>query len=618
MKHPIFARAFICVACLTFSALAVLAQNNITLAVDATQAATNIVHVKETVDARPGTLDLFYPKWIPGEHSPTGTINDVVNLYFVADGKPLEWQRDPVEMFAFHVTVPDGATKIEVDFDDVSQPGTIATANLARIKWNRLLMYPRGVRSDQIMVSASMKYPSDWKYATALPIKTESAGTVNFGDENLTSFVDSPAIIGKYFVKIPLGRDDAPVEMDIAGETADAIKYKPQTLEGWKNLVTQANLAYGAHHYRNYKFLLTLSDVGGDEGLEHHESSEDGTEADALSNELHLLELGDLLGHEYSHSWNGKYRRPASLTTPDFERPMHGDLLWVYEGLTEYMGRVLPARSGLWTPEVFRESIADVYVTMDSQSGRNWRPLVDTATAVQFTYSSPRAWMNERRRVDYYDEGSLVWLDADVLIRQKSGGKLSLDDFLHKFHGGLSGPPQVVTYTLDDVLKTLNEVLPYDWKTFFIDRVYKVNKNAPMNGITNGGWKLVFNDTPNIADEMDFDREEVANLMFSLGMIVSDKGQVSDIVPDYPAAKAGLSPGMKIKQVNGKDFTLDRIRKAVAETKDGDTEISITALNGNDSATYKLTYTGGEKYPHLVRDDSKPDYLSGIATPRQN
>jgi predicted metalloprotease with PDZ domain len=594
---------------------ALFAQNDIKLDVDATRAAINTIHVKETFAAKPGNFDLYYPKWIPGEHSPTGTINDMVNLYILADGQPLHWRRDDIDMFAFHVTVPAAAKQIEVDFDDVSQPGTVATANLARIKWNRLLVYPRGVNSDNIIVTASIRLPAGWQYATALPVTGESGGSVNFGPVNLTTFIDSPAIIGKYFAKVPLTNDPVPVEMDIAGETADSIKYKPETLAAWKNLVRQANLAFGAHHYKSYKFLLTLSDNGGSEGLEHHESSEDGTDEKALSDQYQMLDLGDLLSHEYTHSWNGKYRRPASLTTPDFEAPMHGDLLWVYEGLTQYLGHVFPTRSGLWTPEMFRESIADTYASMDTQTGRRWRPLVDTATSVQITYSSPRAWMNQRRRVDYYDEGSLIWLDADVLIRQKSNGKLSLDDFFHKFHGGQSGVPRVVTYDFDEVVRTLNQVLPYDWRTFLIDRVYNINKNAPIGGITNGGWRLVFNDTPNLQDQVNF-RGGGANLMYSIGIIVNNAGQVRDINPDLAAAKAGLAPGMTIKKVNGEDFSVENIRKAIAATKNGPAALTLVAENGSESATYNISYTGGEKFPHLVRDESKPDYLSAIGKPR--
>ncbi|MEP6903836.1 MAG: M61 family peptidase, partial [Actinomycetota bacterium] len=541
---------------LALSVSAAIAQtSSIKLSLDATDAAKNILHVKETMPAAAGNFALFYPKWIPGEHAPDGTINDMVNLFITADGKRLEWQRDDVEMFAFLINIPTGAKQIEISFDDVSQPGTTATANLARIKWNRLILYPRGLKSDSIEVTASMKLPDDWKYATALPVAKETSSTVDFKPVNLTTFIDSPAIMGKYFAKIPLSDDGVLTEMDIAAETAEALKYKPETLAGWKNLVKQANLMFGAHHYNSYRFLLTLSDNGGDEGLEHHESSEDGTGEKALSKENELLDLGDLLGHEYTHSWNGKYRRPLTLTTPDFEQPMYGELLWVYEGLTEYLGRVLPTRSGLWTDEMYRESVADTAAQMDYQTGRRWRPLVDTARTVQFTYGSPRAWMNERRRVDYYFEGSLIWLEADVLIREKSQGKLSLDDFLRKFHGGQTGAPMVKTYDLNEIVQTLNEVLPYDWRTFFIERVYKAQKNAPLGGITNGGWKIIYNDTPNKQGEVDEGRANSANLMYSVGIIVNEEGAILDINPDLAAAKSGLAPGMTIKKVGDEEFS---------------------------------------------------------------
>jgi predicted metalloprotease with PDZ domain len=370
---------------LVLGAIGARAQSPIYLTVDATQATRNIVHVDEAMVARAGRLSLFYPKWIPGEHAPTGTINDMVNLVITADGKPLAWQRDDVEMFAFHVNVPRGAAMINISFDDVSQPGTVNTASLARIKWNRLLVYQRGVPSDAIQVAAVFKKPMGWSYATALPVVKEYGDTVTFRWVNLTKFIDSPAIIGRFFDKVPLNSGPTPVEMDIAAETAQALVYTPETLAGWKNLVTQADRMFGAHHYDSYKFLLTLSDNGGGEGLEHHESSEDGTGEKALTDRLAYIDLADLLGHEYAHSWNGKYRRPATLTTPDFEKPMYGELLWMYEGLTQYLGHVLPTRSGLWSEETFRDSVAETAASMDRQSGRRWRPLVDTARAVQFT-----------------------------------------------------------------------------------------------------------------------------------------------------------------------------------------------------------------------------------------
>jgi predicted metalloprotease with PDZ domain len=588
---------------------------SIKMNVDATEAARNVLRTTETIRVKPGPLTLFYPKWIPGEHSPTGPINDLVGLRISANGKAIPWRRDDVEMFAFHCDVPAGVNVLEVDFEDVSQPGTTMSARLARIKWNRVLLYPRGVNSDAIRVVASLRWPAGWKFATALPVSRETRDEVQFKEVSLTELVDSPAIIGANFRKVALSAGGVLHEMDIVGDSPAALDAKPQTVTGWQNLVKEANTLFGARHYRSYRFLLTLSDYGGSEGLEHHESSEDGVGEKALSNPAQLIDLGDLLGHEYAHSWNGKYRRPADLTTPDFEQPMYGDLLWVYEGLTQYLGKVLPARSGLWTPENFRESIAAGAADMDNQSGRRWRPLVDTATAVQITYSSPRAWMNYRRRVDYYFEGSLLWMEADVLIRQKSAGKLSLDDFCHKFHGGQDTGPVVKTYTFDDIVSTLNDVLPYDWRGFLNERVNLIAVRVPLGGISNGGWKLVYNDTPNEEVKFNDQQRKFLNFIYSLGFIVKDDGTLLDVSPESPAGKAGLAPGMKLVSINGRSWSSDALHDAIAATKTSAAPLEFLVENGSFQQIYKLDYRGGERYPHLEREAAKPDLLSEIIKP---
>ncbi|HEV7642325.1 MAG TPA: hypothetical protein VGO50_00160 [Pyrinomonadaceae bacterium] len=588
----------------------------INVSVDATDAARSLLRVRETMNVTPGKLDLFYPKWIPGEHSPTGPLNNMVNLHISAAGKEIAWVRDDVEMFAFHCEVPAGVSRIEITFDDAAEPGSTSSSYLARIKWNRLVLYPRGLNSDDIQVTASLKTPAGWKYATALPLAKENGTTADFKPVTLTAFVDSPAIIGKYFKKIELSDKGALHEMDIVADNADALKAKPETIAGWKELIRQAQAMFGAHHYNSYRFLLTLSDHGGDEGLEHHESSEDGVGVNSFSDASALLDLGDLLGHEYVHSWNGKYRRPARLATPDFEKPMHGDLLWVYEGLTEYLGKVLPARSKLWTPENFREAMADLAGDMDHQTGRRWRPLVDTARAVQFTYDGSRQWRNARRGADYYDEGALIWMEADVLIRQKSGGKLSLDDFCHKFHGGTDTGPMVKPYELDEIAATLNEVVPYDWKGFFNERVYTVIERAPTGGITNGGWKLEYNETPNAINEMSEKANSYTSLFYTIGVTLGSEGEVRDVAPGSPADKAGLAPGMTIKKVADNDYSDEAIRNAITAAKRDSGAMNLTVESNGEEREYKVNYHGGLLYPHLVRDASKPDLLSDIIKPR--
>src|SRR3989441_2110809 len=581
---------------LQLCAVTAVGQNflSIKLNVNATAAARNMLRSTLIIPVKPGPLTLFYPKWIPGEHSPTGPINDLVGLKIAANGKSIPWKRDDVEMFAFHCEVPAAVSALEVTFDDVSQPGTTMTARLARLKWNRVVLYPRGMSSDAVRVVASLKLPPGWKYATPLPVARETRDEVQFKEVSLTELVDSPAIIGANFRKLGLSSGGVLHEMDIVADTPAALEAKPQTVSGWQNLIKEANALFGARHYRSYRFLLTLSDYGGSEGLEHHESSEDGVGERALSDPGQLIDLGDLLGHEYAHSWNGKYRRPADLTIPDFEQPMHGDLLWVYEGLTEYLGKVLPARSGLWNAENFHESVAAVAAEMDNQTGRKWMPLVDTATAVQITYSSPRAWMNYRRRVDYYFEGLLLWMEADVIIRRQSQGKLSLDDFCHKFHGGQDTPPMVKTYTFDDIVTTLNEVMPYDWRGFLNERLNLIAARAPLGGITNGGWKLVYNETPNEEVKFNEQQRKFLNFTYSVGFIVKDDGTLLDVNLEMPAGKAGLAPGMKLISVNGRSWSSEALRDAMAATKTNATPLEFLVENRTFQQTYRVDYHGGE------------------------
>ena len=592
------------------------AQPRLYVDVDASEAGRGIIHVKERMTVSPGRFAIFYPKWIPGEHSPTGPINNLVNLHISGNGKPLAWNRDNVEMFAFWVDVPKGVTALDITFDDAEDPGTTHSANLARIKWNRLVLYQRGINQRQIRVLASLKVPSGWEFASALPVEGSNADLTQFGPVDLETFVDSPAIIGKFFKKIPLTDSGTEHEMDIAADTEEALQFSPEMLAGWKNLIRQAHLAFGGQHYDSYRFLLTLSDHGGSEGLEHHESSEDGVALNAFKGGEPSLDLADLLGHEYTHSWNGKFRRPAGLATPDFEKPQEGELLWVYEGLTEYMGYVLPTRSGLWTPEVFRETIAYDAAMQANQGGRNWRPVVDTARAVQFTYGEPRAWRSLRRGVDYYYEGDLVWLEADTLIRKNTGGKKSLDDFLHIFHGGQT-EPQVVPYTFNDVVAALNKVMPYDWAAFLRQRIYDVKPDAPTGGIANGGYRLEYSSTPNLRMGGQEKIGENRNYLYGIGIMVENSGTIMDVRPGSAAYNAGLAPGMKILGRNNQPFSNDALAEVITAAATSNAHINLQASNAGVVGNYDIDYHDGLKYPHLVRVDGQTDYITMIGAARQ-
>ncbi|MEX2316119.1 MAG: hypothetical protein WD669_03140, partial [Pirellulales bacterium] len=557
-------------------------------------------------------------------HAPTGPIVNLVWLKLSAGGKPVTWRRDAEEMYVVHCEVPAGASELEASFDFLTPSETggytsaaSTTSQLAMISWNQVVLYPRGKASDDVTVAARLRLPSGWKFGTALPIASQSPDGIVFKPVSLTTLVDSPVLAGMHFRTIKLNEGQSPAhQIDMVSDSAAALEMKPQSVAQYQNLVNEAGALFGARHYTNYRWLLTLSDHTAHFGLEHHESSDNRVGENALSTDGGQRDLAGLLAHEFVHSWNGKYRRPAGLATADFGQPMKGELLWVYEGLTEYLGVILPPRSGLWTPEVFRDTLAAMAASMDHTTGREWRSLADTAVAAQFLYRSPREWRSYRRGVDFYIEGTLIWLEADVIIRRESRGQRSLDDFCKKFHGGTSGPPSVKPYTLEEIVSTLNSVAAYDWKGFFDRRVYSAEPRAPLEGITGGGWKLVYNDQPNIDMKDREERYSSSDLTYSLGMQVNEDGVIGDVVPGLPAYRAGLSPGMKLIAVDGRKWSAEVLRAAVKGSKGESGPPQLLAENGEFIKSYSLDYREGERYPHLERDASKPDVLSEIIKPR--
>lgn len=609
---------------------------HINIALDATDAPRKIFHSELTIPAAQGTLTLYYPKWIPGEHAPSGPVIDLTGLKFIANGQALKWRRVLDDDWAVNVDVPAGTHEVHAHVDFVSptendqslfSAGASATAKMAVISWNQLLLYPKGWTSDQITFSASVRLPNGWKFDTALPIASQSADEIQFSPVSLYTLVDSPIITGEYMKIVPLNAGQTPAaELDVAADSAAALQPPDEVWDHYKNLVKQATTLFGATHYRDYHFLLSLSDHVAHFGLEHHESDDSRTDERGLVDpSLRELE-GSLLPHEYTHSWNGKYRRPADLTTSDYQQVMQDDLLWVYEGLTEYLGDVLAGRSGIWTPEQYRENLADVAARMDQRPGRSWRNLQDTADSAAILYYSPHAWDSWRRDVDFYDEGELDWLWADAIIRQQSNGAKSIDDFCKLFHGAPSTPPMVKTYTFDDVVNALNQIVPYDWRGFWMERLANHGPGGPLGGVEGNGWKLVYDGN---RSEMMRAREEAAdqiNASFSIGLVVSDScvrqrmsngdceysGEIEDTIEGKPAAQAGIGPGMRVLAVNGRRFTPEVFRDALAATANGSHPFELLIENTDYYRTFKLDYQGGEKYPHLVRDDAQPDRLSDI------
>jgi len=600
--------------------LALAAGGPIKLSVDASTAPQHHLRAVEHIPAHPGALTLFYPKWIPGEHGPTGPLQDLVGLHFTANGKELPWTRDAVEMHAFHLEVPAGADAVDVALDFLTpsggnfSAGPSSTDALSLLSWNTVLLYPLGEQSDAITVDAAVKLPEGWKFGTALEIASENGASVSFKPVSLTTLVDSPVLTGRCFRTVDLGESlGRPHHLDIASDTESSLAITPETTQHLKNLVTESGALFGARHYRHYDFLLTLSDNTAHFGLEHHQSSDDRTAEKSLVDPSELKLFSGLLPHEMVHSWNGKFRRPAGLATGNYDAPMKGELLWVYEGLTQYLGSILTARSGLWTPEDYRGELANVAAYLDARPGRAWRPLADTAVEAQVLYNSPGYWSAWRRGVDFYDEGLLIWLDADTTIRQLTKGRKSLDDFCQAFHGAPSTDPEVRPYTLDDVVAALNKVAPYDWAGFLRTRIYDIAPHAPMDGIAHGGWKLVYGDKP--TDFAKTAERGGVNAWYSLGLSVSPKGDIYDVLPDGPAFKAGFIPGMELVSINGRAYSGEVLKEAIRGAKDSHDPIRSTVKSGPFVKELAVDYHGGERYPRLERVEGAPDLLAQILAP---
>jgi predicted metalloprotease with PDZ domain len=611
----------VCVAVLTISALASAATTpTVTISVDATNAPRKIFHASLKIPAASGDLTLYYPKWIPGEHAPDGPVIDLAGLKFSAAGKTLKWRRDLLDGFTLHVDVPAGVTEVDAELDFLSpatfeggfSAGSSATDKLAVISWNQVLLYPKGYKSDDINYTASLKLPDGWKFGTPLPVTGHSGNEIQFAPVSLTTLVDSPVITGEFLKVVPLAQDPV-TEMDIAADSAAALDAPQEAWDHYKNLVDQAQKLFGAHHYRDYHFLYTLSDHVAHFGLEHHESDDSRVDERALVDDTSRKLSASLLPHEYVHSWNGKFRRPAGLATPDYQQPMQDDLLWVYEGLTNYLGFVLTARSGLLTAEQDRDDLAITASVLDRQTpGRQWRNLQDTADAAPELYFSPRAWESWRRSTDFYDEDTLNWLWVDVIIRQQTKGAKSIDDFCHLFHGSPSTGPALKAYTFDDVVNALNQVAPYDWRGFWTERLTNHGPGAPLGGIEGSGWKVVYDETPSEMLSSAAGAYHAVPAAIAIGLVLNEDGLIADTIEGEVSAKAGIGPGMKVVAVNSRRFSPDVLRDALKAAKSGTAPIELLVENTDYYKTYKIDYHGGERYPHLVRDDSKPDLLSEI------
>jgi predicted metalloprotease with PDZ domain len=592
------------------------------LAVDATDVTRHIFRVRETMPVASGALTLLYPKWVPGNHAPVSRIDSLAGLVIQANGQRLEWTRDPVDIYAFHLTVPIGVASLDLEFQflsatDENQGRIVTTPEMLNLQWHSVVLYPAGYFVRQIAVEPSVRLPDDWQFATALEIASTAGATTTFKQASLETLVDSPVFAGRYAKRIDLdAAGPVPVRLNVFADRADLLEAKPEQIDAHRALVTQAYKLFGSHHFDHYDFLLALSDRLGRIGLEHHRSSENGTAPTYFTEWDKNLDTRELLPHEFAHSWNGKFRRPADLWTANFNVPMRDSLLWVYEGQTQYWGYVLAARSGLVTKQQALDQLAYTAAIFEHRVGRAWKSLQDTTNDPIVISRQPIPWRSWQRGEDYYQEGELVWIDADTLIRELSNGQKSLDDFARAFFGVDDGQWVPKTYTFDDVVAALNAVQPYDWAAFLRARLDR-HDGPPFEGLARGGYTLSYSDTASDYFKKLETRRKIADFTFSLGFIVGRENKLVDVLWGGRAQAAGLTVGTQLIAVNGESYDKDRFMAMIKAAKTDNAPLEFIVKNGTRYVTIRIDYHDGLRYPHLTRNTNTPARLDDLLTPRQ-
>jgi predicted metalloprotease with PDZ domain len=597
--------------------------NPAVLRLDASQVWRGVIHATETIPVQPGAFTLVYPEWVPGEHGPTGPIDELAALRITANGKPLAWARDPVEMYSFHIDVPAGTNAVIAQFDVLMNDGSgvMATRSVAVLNWNRALLYQQGVDSHTYFIKPSIKIPANWTFATAL---TEAGNPgqdspdAQFQTLSLAMLVDSPLDTGRYEKKWDLGEvSSAPVELDAFAANPRDLAIPAALLDAYKRLPAEAFALYGSRHFANYHALLTLSDQIGFEGIEHHQSSDNRAPDDFMINPAESVAEGDLVPHEFSHSWNGKYRRPADLATPNFQVPMRTDLLWVYEGMNQYLGDMLSFRTGIREEKDFPDYLAAQYAQMATEPGRSTTPVAALTTAAPFLYQATNQYSSISRTAgDFYTEGELVWLDADTIIRTLSHGTKSLDTFLHLYSQPTVTDPMTDTYTRAQIEALLNQVQPYDWHRFFQTHIYEIAPQPPADALTRAGWKLVYTAEPNsfLTAAESVEHGDTVR-WYDLGATLTSAGVVKGLRQDSPAWNAGLAQGQTIVAVDHRSFSADELKHAIEQAQHNSQPIELEVAASGRYETLSVDYHDGLRNPHLERIPGTTDLLAQIAAP---
>ncbi|QNA89989.1 M61 family metallopeptidase [Massilia sp. Dwa41.01b] len=590
----------------------------IVLKVDATNLSQQIFRMRMSVPVKPGPMTFLYPQWLPANHGPSGPLTQFAGLKFTANGKPVEWTRDPVEVFAFHVTVPEGVTTLEAEYQflsplDPGQGRIVMTDDIIGLQWPSVTLYPAGYVARRIQVQPSLTLPAGWQYGTALETAQRTGDEIQFKTHDLETLIDSPLFAGRHFKQFDLDPGaKVRVSLNVVADNPESLEAKPEQIAAHRAMVDQALKLFGSHHYQHYDFLLALSDDFGGIGREHHQSSENGVKPNYFTEWTRNEATRELLPHEYTHSWNGKFRRPAGQNVPNFNTPLQNELLWVYEGQTQYWGGVLGARSGLVSQAGARDALAATAARYDSVAGRAWRAMQDTVNDPIIAGRRALAWSNWQRSEDYYSEGALIWLDVDTRIRELSGDKRSLDDFARAFYGIDKGSMLPAFYTFEDVVAALNKVQKFDWAPFLRSRVEGHGPGAPLDGLARAGWKLVYTDTPTDTIKAAEERSKSADFSYSLGFSVRADGGISNVVWDGVGFRAGLAGNATIVAVNSKVYKPEVLKAAVKAAKGGKAPIELLVKKGNTLRTIALDYHDGLRYPRLERIPGTPDRLEAI------
>jgi predicted metalloprotease with PDZ domain len=600
---------------------------DLTVRLDAREVVRKHMHTELSLAVKPGPLTLVYPAWIPGEHGPTGPINTVIGMVFRANGQVLAWKRDPLDVYAISLEVPAGASRLEVTLDSglpVDEgsftAGPTSSAQLAVISWNQFVLLPRGVDAETISTEASILAPPEWHLACALDLHAQGDGSTRLEGASLARLIDSPLQMGRYVKRVELqGSAPAPQlkhAIVIAADSENALTVPADFGKGYDRMVAQAGMLFGSRMYRHYTWLLSLSDHVAHFGLEHHESSDDRVDENSLSEPAYRERVGELLAHEYVHSWNGKYRRPAGLLSPDYDKDMDGSLLWVYEGMTQFWGEVLPVRSGISTAQDYREVLASKAGDFDVQVGSHWRPLADTAVAAQILYDAPAAWTNSRRSADFYEASEFLWLNVDAELRKRSGGRYTLDDFVRRFYAGSTGQPALKPYVEEDIYAALSGLVAADWRAIIRRHLDSKGPEALLEGLKSTGWQLTYTAQKNSYLETRQKWRKSVLRDWSIGFSVDRNDLIIDTVEDRAAARAGLGPGMKLVAVNGRRYTAEVLDAAILEAQSSKKPIELLVQSDDFYRTLSVPYFDGPRWPHLTPLGAHADVLSAVLKPR--